>query len=375
MTKVDSKKKIEEEAVEEQVEEVQDFVEEPEPEAFKGPTTNVEARFTAAVKAHKPVNRSADLVPLGKDFDKMRKRLRSLILAAKKYHVAQCELEKSRNDVALKMSKMTEDTPLNAATGQNIGKDSLVTVHQVAAEEAKRDAKLYQENVINYLLEWERIVMTKVDADLEEVHKLHERLNHYQGKIEKIRKRVNMMEDKLKITPKKLQEKLERNENKLEQAWKDHEKKASTTCNLLEEVTKRGWKDLYPVLKASMQWESDHAAHEYDVFALLPNVQNELTFAFREHDKPPQEEASQVPVALAEKASEEIHAEEEEYSDTSGSYHAPGEEEASTASEAGSDKPVVGDLEDVPVPASPEMKPAAPKTDATPASPTGVVEH
>jgi hypothetical protein len=63
--------------------------------------TEIKSRIDEALQAAKHVNRSADLVPLGHDFDKMRKQLKALIKACKKYQEAMTELDKARMDVRL----------------------------------------------------------------------------------------------------------------------------------------------------------------------------------------------------------------------------------------------------------------------------------
>ena len=63
--------------------------------------THIAARLDQAVKNAKPVNRSSDLVPLSDDFDQMRRRLRSLIAAAKQYHTARAQVEKTRMEVRI----------------------------------------------------------------------------------------------------------------------------------------------------------------------------------------------------------------------------------------------------------------------------------
>jgi hypothetical protein len=65
------------------------------------PTTHIAARLDEAVLkgAKSDVNRSSDLVPLSQDFDQMRKKLRSLIAAAKQYRAARVQLDKTRMEV------------------------------------------------------------------------------------------------------------------------------------------------------------------------------------------------------------------------------------------------------------------------------------
>ena len=64
-----------------------------------GNKTYIATRLDEALKGAKPVNRSSDLVPLGREFDLMRKKLRLLITAAKHYHAARVEVEKARMEV------------------------------------------------------------------------------------------------------------------------------------------------------------------------------------------------------------------------------------------------------------------------------------
>jgi hypothetical protein len=60
---------------------------------------DIDARLNEVIKGAKPLNRSFDLVPLGQDFDQMRKRLRSLIAAVKQHHAARVQVEKTRMEV------------------------------------------------------------------------------------------------------------------------------------------------------------------------------------------------------------------------------------------------------------------------------------
>jgi hypothetical protein len=62
-------------------------------------TSRIDARLNEVLKGSKPLNRSSDLVPLSRDFDQMRKQLRSLIAAAKQHHAARVQVEKTRMEV------------------------------------------------------------------------------------------------------------------------------------------------------------------------------------------------------------------------------------------------------------------------------------
>jgi hypothetical protein len=64
--------------------------------------TQVASRLAKALEEMSPssAHRSPDLVPLTKDFQNMRKKLRSLIVSAKAYQKATLKVEKSRSKVS-----------------------------------------------------------------------------------------------------------------------------------------------------------------------------------------------------------------------------------------------------------------------------------
>jgi hypothetical protein len=333
--------------------------------------TNIASRLNDAVRAAKPVNRSSDLVPLGHDYDQMRKGFQTLVGNAIQYHEAMLAMDKARmnvrgdgsvgstvhaylptcllhltpishftsiisystyrNQMVLHFSSMSAQTPIfepstsvsitlvNAVVrvthhitffshcflpvGSTVGVESFATVAQAASKGAQVNAAKYKEKVLDYCLEWVRVVTTRVDKEMKDTKALHDKLNHYQNKVELLRNKVNTLEGKSKPVPKNLTEKLARNEKKLDQAWRAHEKCASKLCHLLDEVTKRGWKDLYPLVKASMNWEVEWACGEYDVAARLPTIAEDLTELFERRVSEGVEEGSNVPVVLADEES------------------------------------------------------------------------
>jgi hypothetical protein len=159
---------------------------------------------------------------------------------------------------------------------------SLASVHQAVTQNAINGARQYQEKIINYAKEWEQTVTTRVDDGSKKTNELYQRLIHYQNKIDALRKKVNAVEDTGKESPAKLNQKLTRNEAKVKKAWEFYEASASTLCNLLEEVTKGGWKDLHPLVMAALQWEVDRVAGEQDTYGTLSKVMNGMTSPFYE---------------------------------------------------------------------------------------------
>jgi hypothetical protein len=153
---------------------------------------------------------------------------------------------------------------------------SFVSTHQTAFDIGRNNAMTYQQTITDYLIEWENTLTARVDVEAMEEQKLHKILEHYETKVYGLRKQVATMEKRKKSPNDKLMQKLGRNVEKLEDAWENHEKTASDLCNLLEEITQRGWKDLYPVIRASMHFHQDSARKESDVFATLSTVEEKL---------------------------------------------------------------------------------------------------
>jgi hypothetical protein len=180
----------------------------------------------------------------------------------------------------VQFSELAMKSPLHEHVGYALGLTSLASVHKLATEKARVGAEQYQKKIINYAIEWEHLVTTRVDEDFKKNNALHETLNHYQNKVDALRKRVNAVENRGKESPTKLSEKLTRNEYKLKESWKVHEESASTLCNLIDEITTGGWKDLYPLVMAAMQWEVGRATEEHDVYAKLSEVERGTTSTF-----------------------------------------------------------------------------------------------
>jgi hypothetical protein len=184
--------------------------------------------------------------------------------------------------VTVQLSELAMKSPLHEYVGNATGLTSLASVHKLATEKARVGAEQYQKKIINYAIEWEQLVTTRVDEDLKKNNALHDTLNHYENKVDSLRKKVNAVENRGKESPAKLSEKLTRNEDKLKQAWKVHEESASTLCNLLDEITTGGWKDLYPLVMEALQWEVGRATGEHDVYGKLSEVEKGMTSTFDE---------------------------------------------------------------------------------------------
>lgn len=199
--------------------------------------------------------------------------------------------------MTLQYSILAEKSPIFRPIGTTVGGDSLSTVAHAASKEAHAFAKSYDDEIVARCIDWERTVTTRVDAELEENSKLRVRYNHYLTKVDKLRSKSSASTDKSKDAP-KMGTRHSRNEEKLDTAWRSHEQSASSLYNLLEEVTQRGWKDLYRLVKASMQWEIDRESAEHAVFAKLPQIMNNLDEKFVNGDTKSVNNTSSIPNAM-----------------------------------------------------------------------------
>jgi hypothetical protein len=84
-----------------------------------------------------------------------------------------------------KNNGVTVNTPRASppATSQtSIPGDSLAFIHKLGFTQCRIDAGAYQESIFNYIIEWESVISTRVDASLDRVHDLQQKLHHYQQK-------------------------------------------------------------------------------------------------------------------------------------------------------------------------------------------------
>jgi hypothetical protein len=184
------------------------------------------------------------------------------------------------------VSALSRNSPLYKYVG-NPGGASLASVQQLVTQRATVGLEHYQKNIIAYVIEWVQIVTARVDDGLKKTNELYRILNHYQNKIVSLRQKVNAIENKGKQSPAKLSQKLTRNEAKVKHSWELHEDSASALCHLLEAITKGGWKDLYPLVLAVLQWEVDRAAVEQDAYGMFSEVAKGMPSTFDKHASVP----------------------------------------------------------------------------------------
>ena len=205
--------------------------------------------------------------------------------------------------MAKKIATLSASTPIHGPVGDTVTEDSFVSTVQAASKLTLDMDPVYQVKIVDYCREWERVVTSRVDAGIKETKKLQKELMHYLKKLERLRRIVNRKEESGKSVSTKLKEKLARNEMKLQSAWKSHERSASMLCNLLEQVTRRGWKDFAPLVLNFIQFEVDHASGTFVAFSRLPMISETLIEIVGKASVPYANENNTVAVALVDNES------------------------------------------------------------------------
>jgi hypothetical protein len=179
---------------------------------------------------------------------------------------------------------MAKTSPFSDDVGDGPNDSSLALVNASVADQAKRNQLELSNSVVDYVIEWENIVVTNVDVKLKEVKELKKSRSHYEDKVINLRETINKQESVGK-SPGTMTEKLTRNEGKLKAAWEAHEAAAGRLCVLIETVEQQGWKDLYPLVMSTMKWEADRAAAENENFSKLRDTMDKMTLTFQNSNK------------------------------------------------------------------------------------------
>lgn len=149
---------------------------------------------------------------------------------------------------------------------------SYSAVHQNLSKKIGGYADKYQQFVVEYVAEWDRVVSTRINSGLKTTETLRRDLDHYQRKVEELHVQVNKALTKGKMVDDKTKEKLKRNEEKHVKAKESYNIAARDMCMLLEETVDYGWKDLHPILVKMAQFDMTLAGEESKCLAEMDAV-------------------------------------------------------------------------------------------------------
>jgi hypothetical protein len=169
---------------------------------------------------------------------------------------------------------------------EEIGGGSLIALLQLAEQQDTLDELDYKTHIIDYIDEWDDVVTSKGDDEIKAVLELSKKRDHYVFKVDKLRNRVNRIEHRgVRDAPPRLAERLTRNEDKLDKADDLFEDKSNDLAVVLSESVRKGWVDLYPLVKNAMKFEVNRLGREGSTYGRLTATLNALKSDFKEATK------------------------------------------------------------------------------------------
>lgn len=165
---------------------------------------------------------------------------------------------------------------------------SYLSIQDGLHNKVKAYASKYAEFVVNYAVEWERIVNHRVSTGIKKEEKFRIEVDHYQEKVESLRHTANSALAKGKAVDSRTADRLARNEEKLKSAKTSHQTFSQSLCTLIDEVTGRGWRDLHPLLVKMAQFDITLSEDESKALSKLNQIVSELKRVAATHGINPQ---------------------------------------------------------------------------------------
>ena len=139
-------------------------------------------------------------------------------------------------------------------------------VHNDVTGRARGYMQKYEEFIINYAVEWERVLTERVQEDIRRTDNHKRDFDHYAKKVDSLRSAHDKLLMKGKVAKGEDIDRLQRNEIKLRTAETDYHKCSEDLLMLIDEVVNRGWKDLLPLIIKMAQFDATYAADEAQTF-------------------------------------------------------------------------------------------------------------
>ena len=195
--------------------------------------TRVGVLLRESVGGNKSTNKSADLVTQIQKYNEFVKQLKGMIDALKVYHANLAKMDASRSEVrteycvwmlfdlfvefyivdltvftpstqptnksiihstneqqiAKRFGKFCQKTPLDDAISLMPSADrpsssvtSLASIYDDLSAKSKSYVTKYEQFVLSYILEWEKVIRGRIDAGIKKAEELRIELDHYQKK-------------------------------------------------------------------------------------------------------------------------------------------------------------------------------------------------
>ena len=172
---------------------------------------------------------------------------------------------------------------------------SYYQVHKQVYKETNSYLKKHSK-LVDYVEDWEKTVTTRVQSMHSEYQKLRKGtlqtiiliityfaqaltitlfipgLNHYTFKVDSLQAEKRKPEEKNRDMPPKRLEKLERNRTKLMGTRKSHDAAGVDLIILIDEIVNRCWKDAFPLLHNSANFETEFSAMQAKVYSSLSST-------------------------------------------------------------------------------------------------------
>lgn len=185
--------------------------------------------------------------------------------------------------MAHEVAKLAYRSPINDSVSvlpspdrPSEGVCSYISVHTKVADKSKSYISKYAQFVVEYVIEWEKVVTGRISVAIKKAEGLRRDLDHYQQKVESLRQSANQAMAKGKNVDSKTADKLSRNEEKFVKSKQEYDVFATDLCILIEEVTDRSWRDLHPLMIKLAQFDMTMADDESKNMAMLKQVVKEL---------------------------------------------------------------------------------------------------
>mmetsp|Transcript_18113 Transcript_18113/g.27411 ORF Transcript_18113/g.27411 Transcript_18113/m.27411 type:complete len:397 (-) Transcript_18113:177-1367(-) len=233
----------------------------------------VAVRIKDVVSRSKSVNHNINLDALSQRYNDMMKKINRLTTALNKHHSLIKEMSNSRVNVATQISDLAQGSPLEShAGGVENNSESYSAIHQGLSKDVEGYADKYQEFIIGYVVEWNKVISARTKAGLKKTASLRRDLDHYQRKVDELNRKVNATLAKGSPTDAKTKSKMKRNENKLVKAKDAYKLAAEEMCMYLQETVDQGWKDLHPLLVKIAQFDMSLVGEETDYLSGMDTV-------------------------------------------------------------------------------------------------------
>ncbi|CAJ1967418.1 unnamed protein product [Cylindrotheca closterium] len=234
--------------------------------------SRVAARLKQAKNGYiKNAHRTNDLLPLQREYGTMKRSLRSLLDAATAYCEATKELGAAQTQFISEFEGLADKSPLQSFVMREHG--SLIEVQEQASRYQGYNIAEYQHQILAYIDDWLTAVSKQLDEKLETIPKLRAARYECENKMEKLSNKQRFHPDASFD-----QELADATQQEMYKAIEEHDEACSKLCYMLEQIVRKGWKDLYPLVNKMMKWELNQLGRENKSYGqFLPETLNKLS--------------------------------------------------------------------------------------------------